>query len=263
VSRLFPGIHQDTGYRQFVEFLEDSSAQICDRECSEQIERMFQSCKDDQDSWQQLKSAWKTFQGKHCELYLLTSSRVKRAEPSQEFVLVDFDLENPQCIKTIQMYGDVCYSIFIRVVSDIEAFKAIKDIAATCRENWVKCFIDKGHADGKLDPLLRRLNPDFTRMCEYNCWEKMFDLVMHCVQDNTGARVSFLNERDRLLNVIEVSCWENPHKNVSCGQLAIEFHLTQQEDILKNKTIPCDVSKIKQGQCPSQCSTVDFIGRCL
>ena len=40
-----------------------------------------------------------------------------------------------------------------------------------------------------------------------------------------------------LLNVVEVLCKENPSKGEPCGQLAIEFHLTLQDDILKNKTM--------------------------
>ena len=135
---------------------------------------------------QQLKSAWTTFRGKHCTLYSSTSSRIKRSQSDPSFVLSDFDLGNKQCVSTIQNYGDVCFSIFINVISDIEAFKAIREIGETCSSDWVKCFLK--HGGGKLDPILRRLNPDFTRMCEYNCWDKMFDLVMHCVHGDAGVK---------------------------------------------------------------------------
>ena len=58
VSRLLPGIPrtlQTPRYTQFVRFLEDFSAQICDLECSEQIERVFESCREeDWDCWQVL-----------------------------------------------------------------------------------------------------------------------------------------------------------------------------------------------------------------
>lgn len=124
---------------------------------------------------------------RQCVLQSLPSwTRVKRS--TSGFVLSDFDLDNPRCISSIQGYGDVCYRIFVSVISDAEAFKAIRAIGAHCNGSWVKCFSNLNKAGGKLDPILRRLEPDFTLMCEYGCWNKTFDLVEHCVQDNTNTK---------------------------------------------------------------------------
>ncbi|XP_062517952.1 uncharacterized protein LOC134193164 [Corticium candelabrum] len=101
-------------------------------------------------------------------------------------------------------------------------------------------------------------------MCDYSCWNKTFELVEQCVVDNSGVKSSLVNEKDMLLNLLQVHCWKNPTRHVSCGQLQIEFYLTEQELGAE----ACKSSSIKKSSCPGECKTMmtkatNFLGCCL
>jgi hypothetical protein len=121
--------------------------------------------------------------------------RVKRSTTSRScFLLTDLNL-TAVCVDTIRMYGDYCYSTMINVLADEEACRAIRSIGSTCSGNWVKCFTNFDGSGGNLDAVLKHLKSTFTQLCVEQCWQRLFDVVRHCVPDNNPLtkQVCFFN----------------------------------------------------------------------
>lgn len=111
-------------------------------------------------------------------------TRAKRSSSSSGFVLAESFNLTEKCVGAIRQYGDVCYPIFVSVVSNSEAYEAIRSIGPTCNENWMKCFTNLNGSGGKLDAILRLLEGRFAELCDHGCWKKTFDIVEHCAKDS-------------------------------------------------------------------------------